>query len=135
MEYKQIASYDNYFSANLRLGMLQENEINCHLKDEYIVTIDPLLNPAVGGIKLMVATDDLEKAKKIIHQADVDYVGSIPCPHCKSLSLVTEEKINHPETLWGRIKNQIAFGQTTTQTILYKCNNCGNIFTELPLTF
>ena len=135
MEYKQIAAYDNYFSANLRLGMLQENEIDCHLKDEYIVTVDPLLNPAIGGIKLMVAAEEFEKATGIIRQSEIDYISSIPCPNCKSLSLVAEEKINDPKTLWGRIKNQIAYGQTTTQTKLYKCNNCGNIFTELPLTF
>lgn len=135
MEYKQIAAYDNYFSANLRLGMLQENEINCHLKDEYIVTIDPLLNPAIGGIKLMVAIRDFEKAKETIRQAEADYISSIPCPGCKSLSLIAEEKVNDPQTLWGRIKNQIAFGQAKTESILYKCNNCGSVYTELPLTF
>jgi hypothetical protein len=36
------------------MGMLQEAGINCHLQDEYTITIDPLLNYAVGGMKLMV---------------------------------------------------------------------------------
>ena len=54
MNFKQIASYDNFMLANMTMGLLTENEIKCQLKDEHVVTMDPLLNPAVGGIKLLV---------------------------------------------------------------------------------
>ena len=96
MNFKQIASYDNFMLANMTLGLLQENEINCHLKDEHIVTIDPLLNPAVGGIKLMVDEADFDKAQELIKEAEDAYIRDIPCPNCKSNSLVIEEKINKP---------------------------------------
>ncbi len=33
----------------------EEEGINCWLKDENTVTIDPILTNAIGGIKLMVA--------------------------------------------------------------------------------
>ena len=55
MNFIQVRSYDNYIYANIVLSMLQDSGINCHLKDEYTITIDPLLSPALGGIKLMVA--------------------------------------------------------------------------------
>ena len=54
MNFKLIATYDNYLLANMTMGMLTENNIKCQMKDENIVTVDPLLNPAVGGIKLLV---------------------------------------------------------------------------------
>ena len=40
MTYKQIASYDNFLLANMTLGLLQENNVNCYLKDENITSTD-----------------------------------------------------------------------------------------------
>jgi hypothetical protein len=53
MDYVEIRSFDNYIEANIVMNMLRHNNINCHLKDENIITIDPLLSPALGGIKLV----------------------------------------------------------------------------------
>ncbi len=135
MNFKQIASYDNFMLANMTLGLLQQNEVNCHLKDENIVTIDPLLNPAVGGIKLLVDEADFDRAKELIKDAESDYLKDIACPNCKSHSLVAEEKINQPETFWGKLKNQIAYGQTSTYSKKYRCKNCNSLFDELPSSF
>ncbi|HSN60077.1 MAG TPA: DUF2007 domain-containing protein [Ferruginibacter sp.] len=135
MNFKQIASYDNFMLANMTLGLLQENEINCHLKDEHIVTIDPLLNPAVGGIKLMVDEADFDKAQELIKEAEDAYIRDIPCPNCKSNSLVLEEKINKPDNFWDKLKNQIAYGQSETYSKKYRCQNCKNLFSELPPSF
>lgn len=135
MNFTQIASYDNFMLANMTLGLLQENDINCHLKDENIVTIDPLLNPAVGGIKLLVDEADVERAKELIKQAESDYLKDIACPYCKSHSLVVEEKTNQPDSFWGKLKNQIAYGQTSTYSKKYRCQNCKSLIDELPLSF
>ena len=135
MNFKQIASFDNYLLANMSLGMLQENSINCHLKDENIVTIDPLLSPAVGGIKLFVEEQDYVKAIDIIKEAETTYLKEISSPHCHSNSLVTEEKINNPENFWGKLKNQVLYGQESTYSKFYRCQNCNHSFTELPVTY
>jgi hypothetical protein len=134
MVFKKIASYDNFMVANMTLGMLEENNINCHLKDENIVTIDPLLNPAVGGIKLMVADVHYQRALTILKDAETNYIQQIPCKICKKNTLTMEEKINNPTTFWGKLKNQIAYGQTETYQKLYRCSTCNNLFSELPLT-
>lgn len=135
MNFKQIASFDNFMLANMTLGLLQENEINCHLKDENIVTIDPLLNPAVGGIKLLVAETDFESALGLIKDAETAYLNDITCPYCKKTGLTAEEKINKPDTFWGKLKNQIAYGQTETYSKKYRCQHCKSIMNELPLSF
>ena len=132
MIFKQIASYDNFMVANMTLGLLEENDVNCHLKDENIVTIDPFLSPAIGGIKLMVAALQFDRALGIIKEAESIYLKQIPCAICKNHSLIKEEKINAPVTFWGRLKNQLAYGQTDTFQILYRCNNCNNLFDQLP---
>lgn len=135
MNFKQIASYDNYMLANMTLGLLQENGVNCHLKDENIVTIDPLLNPAVGGIKLMVLETDFEQALALLKEAEEAYLKDIPCPYCKSCSLAVEEQVNRPDSMWGKIKNQIAYGQTTTYSKKYRCQHCKSLLNELPVTY
>ena len=135
MTFKPIATYDNYLVANMTLGMLQENEINCHLKDENIVTVDPLLNPAVGGIKLMVDDADRDKALALLKQAEIDYLKEVPCPHCGNFALGVEEKIDQPAGLWQKLKNLAAYGQESTYQKYYRCNSCGTRVDELPLTY
>jgi hypothetical protein len=66
VDFIQLRSYDNYIYANIVLSMLQDSGINCHLKDEYTITIDPLLSPALGGIKLMVARSQVERALELL---------------------------------------------------------------------
>lgn len=135
MNFKQIATYDNFMLANMTMGLLTENEIKCQLKDEHIVTIDPLLNPAVGGIKLLVEEKDYDRAVSIIKDAENAYIKDIACPTCNSHSLIAEEKINRPQSFWGKIKNQIAYGQTETYSKHYRCTNCNHVFSELPASF
>ena len=135
MNFKQIATYDNYLLASMTMGLLTENEIKCQLKDEHIVTMDPLLNPAVGGIKLLVEEKDYDRALALMKEAEDAYVKDIPCPRCKSLSLTVEEKINNPQDFWGKLKNQVLYGQTSTYSKNYRCSNCKEIFSELPSSF
>jgi hypothetical protein len=66
MSFIQVRSFDNYIEANIVMHMLQHYDINCHLKDEYTVTIDPFLSPALGGMKLMVHESQVERAIELI---------------------------------------------------------------------
>jgi hypothetical protein len=66
MNFIQVQAFDNYVSAHIVMAMLLDAGINCHLKDEYTLTIDPLLSPALGGIKLMVAGSQLERALELL---------------------------------------------------------------------
>ena len=70
MNFIQIRSYDNYIYAHIILSKLQDSGINCHLKDEYIITIDPLLSPALGGIKLMVAEPQVGRALELLAESE-----------------------------------------------------------------
>ena len=49
---------------------LRSEGIECFMKDEIIVTVDPFLSNAVGGIKLQVKPTDIERAKAIIDAID-----------------------------------------------------------------
>lgn len=70
MDFVQIRTFDNYIYANIALGMLQDAGINCHLKDEYTITIDPFLSPALGGMKLMVHPSQVQRAIELLEQTE-----------------------------------------------------------------
>ncbi|HEX2683693.1 MAG TPA: DUF2007 domain-containing protein [Ferruginibacter sp.] len=135
MEFKLLSTYDNYMLANMTMGLMTEHDIKCQIKDEHIVTMDPLLNAAVGGIKLFVEEKDYGRALALMLQAENDYLKDVPCPNCKSNALVVEEKKNNPESFWGKLKNQVLFGQTSTYSKGYRCSNCKKYFSELPPSF
>ncbi len=82
MDLVTLKSFDNYFSANIYLTKLQDAGVECYLKDEYTVTIDPILSNVIGGIKLVVKNEDADEAIKLIKQFDEDYLQSVKCPKC-----------------------------------------------------
>jgi hypothetical protein len=70
MEFVQLRAYDNYIYAHIRMGMLQAEGINCHLKDELTVTVDPFLSPALGGMKLMVESSQAQRAEQLLRETE-----------------------------------------------------------------
>ena len=68
---------------------LESEEITCFLFDENMVTLYPLYNITVGGIKLKINKKDEKKARKILLEFSnsklLDDEGNpIQCPNCKS---------------------------------------------------
>ena len=66
MGYQAITSFDNYIQANIVLLRLQDEGINCHLENEYSVTVGPFLSPLIGGIRLLVHDAQVERAQSIL---------------------------------------------------------------------
>lgn len=79
-----LASFPNYIDANIALGRLQEEGIQCWLRDEHTVTIDPILTQAVGGIKLMVHEAQAERAAALMEGYLQERRAQHPCPQCGS---------------------------------------------------
>jgi len=72
MNFVVIQSYDNYIPSHIALGRLREEFINCYLQNENSVTIDPFLSNAIGGIKLMVAEEQVQRAIDLLNTTSLD---------------------------------------------------------------
>jgi len=70
MQFILLAIYHNYIEAHIALGMLEDNNINCHLVNEHTSSIDPVLSTANGGIRLMVAAPQAERALELLQNAN-----------------------------------------------------------------
>ncbi|MBI1341684.1 MAG: DUF2007 domain-containing protein [Terrimonas sp.] len=84
MDFVHLDTYLNYIDANIILGRLENEGINCWLMDENTVTVNPIWNQAVGGIKLMVASQQAEWALELLSAFKEEKKQAIKCIHCGS---------------------------------------------------
>jgi hypothetical protein len=132
MEYVQLRSFDNYIEANIVLNMLRHENINCYLKDENIITLDPLLSPALGGMKLMVHHAHAERAWDLMDKAEKQYLKNIPCPVCKAHALKIISVTKEYKCKLSALINMLLKGQSVEVSKMYQCSACGYDFKELP---
>ena len=133
MTFVPLRTFDNYIEANIVLTMLMASDINAHLKDEHTVTIDPLLSPALGGIKLMVHYSQAERAWELLEDAEEQYLKSISCPVCKAHTLTVVSVTKKYKCRLSAIINMMVSGKSVELVKMYQCVNCGYDFKELPL--
>jgi hypothetical protein len=132
MEFVPLRSFDNYIEANIVLSMLRDHNINCHLKDENIITIDPLLSPALGGMKLMVHYAHIDRAWDLMDQAEERYLKSIACPICKKHALKAISVTKQYKCRLSALASMLLNGRSVEVTKMYQCTACGYDFKELP---
>lgn len=126
-----VRSFDNYIEANILLGKLQNEGISCFLKDEFTVTIDPILTNALGGIKLEVPEDQVWMATKLIAQFDEERKQHLICSVCGSTEV---EYVSNPAQAGNWLSNIISYlfsGYSVSIKKTYHCFHCGNDFDDL----
>jgi hypothetical protein len=69
-----VATFDTMPDAYIAKGRLEVDGIACRLLDEHLVQTDWLYAIAVGGIKLQVAEEDVERALAYLA---ADYSGEL----------------------------------------------------------
>ena len=87
MKFVTLETFDNYVDANLTMNRLEAAGIHCWLNDEASVTVAPTLANAIGGIKLMIGENDIDKSVTILHVLKEIKRKSSACPHCNSYDI------------------------------------------------
>jgi hypothetical protein len=130
MKFVTVWSYDNYIPAHLAMGRLQAEDIQCWLKDENIVTIDPLLTNAVGGIKLMVEEAKAKHAFELLQLLQREYRASIGCPKCGSGNIELVSTPRKPMTWISAISTFFLGDYALAVEKVYHCFNCDYEFPD-----
>jgi hypothetical protein len=63
-----IRTFDTVLQAYMLKNLLESYDVYCILADEHFITNYPLMSIGVGGIKLKVLDDDVQKSLAIIEQ-------------------------------------------------------------------
>ena len=123
-----IQVFSNYIEANIIVGRLEEEGIDCWLLDENTVTTAPFFGNAIGGIKLVVADADVAKAKDLLIEFDKEKKQFTPCPKCGSTNVefvTTPRKASN----WFWAMFGFLFGDyAMSYDKVYHCFNCKNEF-------
>jgi hypothetical protein len=127
-----IRTFDNYFSANIILNRLQHAGIPCFLKDEYTVTIDPILSNAIGGIKLVVPSDNAEAARMMLQEFEDDYMRAAVCPKCGANDILLVPKPGATNFVTAIITWLFGSYAVAAENI-YQCQKCHYESATLPL--
>ena len=99
-DFVTIATYDDYLTADFDKQKLDGHGVICYLADENTVTAQWTLKNALGGIKLRVPQQEVEKALGILNEKTeatiVDFTleqkqGAVTCPSCGSNNTGTEK--------------------------------------------
>lgn len=72
-----IATFSSYFDAHLIKGRLEHEGVSCFIKDENTVSINPMYDIAMGGIKLQVPENEVDTAREILKDTSYNETGSI----------------------------------------------------------
>lgn len=130
MDFIVLNAYSNYIEAHIAKGVLEEEGIQCWLKDENTVTIDPILTNAVGGIKIMVAATEAQKAWDVLARLKNEQKLALTCPHCGSNNI---ELVSSPRKAinWLSAITTFFIGDyAITIDKVQHCFDCGHEFPE-----
>lgn len=93
--YTILAVFEFSTEAQLIKVKLDSEGIETMLMDEKTIDSDPSISPAIGGVKLLVLNDDLEKASKIYNEVrryrKDDEGNPIHCSNCNSTKILVAE--------------------------------------------
>lgn len=127
-------TFDQSIDAHLLKSKLESEGIVCYLFDEHTVSVNPLYNITVGGIKLKINESDLEQAQSIYNTlAATPYTDDsgkvITCPNCTSSQIFTEYPTRKGKA--GFLSTLAALVATIVPPYskkVFKCKACGTEF-------
>jgi hypothetical protein len=131
MEFVPVRSFDSYITANIWKGKLEDAGMICYLKDEYTVTIDPILSNAVGGIKLCVNAEQIRECRELILGIEGDNRQVQRCVKCNSENV---QYVSQPNNLMNWITAILTWSFSSYALPgkqVYHCFDCGAEFDEV----
>ena len=131
--FTKIGSWQYSSEAIIIKGKLEAEGIEVFMADNFTIDTDPLVSNAIGGVKLFVHTDDLEKAKEILAEVSrysVDDDGEkVVCPQCGSQTAQVFTTVSNKKSLAAFLFGFLIAGGLPIYTkYKYRCNDCGHEF-------
>jgi ribosomal protein S27E len=134
MKLVTIQTFDNSIDAHMMRMRFEDEGINCFIFDENIVNMNLLYNITVGGIKLKINYEDIEKAQLIIEEMNQSKLKNdndeiIKCPKCQSDQLIYGFKsMKGTKGILSGIISFILIIFPIYYNTVNKCKDCGHEF-------
>lgn len=125
MENKLItfASYNTAAEAYLVKTLLEDNEIPVAIFDELSVNMAPGYNHVLGGIKVKIPEQYLEKALELFDNSkQKEQPLPAKCPECNSENIKQRKILATLNLIWSTL----TFSPTILFPQIFKCSDCSN---------
>ncbi len=63
-----LREFSNIYDANIALGVLRANGINCELENQLVGGVSSIVGALSDSIRLIVFESDLERARQLLNQ-------------------------------------------------------------------
>lgn len=129
-----IRTFDNSTNAHILKIALEDRGIDCFIFDEHMMTVNPLMNVSLGGVKLKVRTEDLEAAKSILKELDdTPYTDEsnevLHCPNCQSTHIISGHRSTKgAASILSGITSLFFMVFPLYAKYVYKCKDCEHEF-------
>lgn len=77
MNFVTIAIFSNIVDLHIIMGKIENEGIECFVKDEHTIAANPFYDIAVGGIKLQVREEDEIAAREILKETSYNDSASL----------------------------------------------------------
>jgi len=129
-----IARFQYTSEAIIIQGRLEAEGIRTFLADSLTIDTDPLVSNAIGGVKLQVWEEDVEKAKAVLDEISrysVDDNGNaIQCPKCENNKVEMVTSIFDIKSFFAFMVGLFSLSLPLYMKQKYRCSKCGFEFTN-----
>ncbi|HTO36420.1 MAG TPA: DUF2007 domain-containing protein [Flavobacterium sp.] len=129
-----IARFQYTSEAIIIQGRIETEGIRTFLADSLTIDTDPLVSNAIGGVKLQVWEEDIEKAKAILDEISrysVDNNGNaIQCPKCKNNKVEMVSSISDIKSFFAFMVGLFSLSLPLYIKQKYKCSECSFEFAK-----
>ena len=127
-QFQLIGRYQYSSEALIFKGKLESEGIEVFIRDNNIVDSNPLYSNAVGGIKLFVKEEDLEKAQLVlseVSQYSLDENNQhIKCPKCNAEQVDMVTSIKDLKSFLAFLFSVLIVFMPFYSKHKYKCQSC-----------
>jgi DNA-directed RNA polymerase subunit RPC12/RpoP len=127
-----LESFQYSSEALIYKGKLESEGIEVFMRDSNIVDSNPHYSNAVGGVKLFVRSEDVDKAKAILSQVSKFSLDEnnqfIKCPKCNAEQVDMMTSINDVKSLLSFVFSLLFVLMPFHVRYKYKCSNCKHEF-------
>lgn len=130
--FTKVGTFQFSAEANIIKGKLEAEGVEVFMADGYTIDTDPLISNAIGGVKLFVKTEDVEKATGILSEIgrySIDNEGRpVLCPECGHAEVEVMTSVKETDPLMSFLFSLVLGLFPFFVKYKYRCNNCGNEF-------
>ena len=130
-------------------SLLESEGIECFVRDENFVSLQPFYSNLIGGIRLQVRERDARRALQILHEGgfidendgktksetktETRTSDGSSCPYCGSVEIVRKKDFTGKIPAFASVFATFLIGISATQPIaffrkIYHCMDCGKNF-------